>query len=248
MIQSRHIILACILSLPLTLLSCSIFGPDGGGINDPLKRGLISHYPLNGNARDAAGGHDGELFGTTPAEDRFGIEGKALAFDGTDDFVLVAESEDFNFDLREDSYTISLWAQSDDVEHWARLVVKWDELTPTPYPFAIQKVGGEVWGTFFDTQGKPTVEMEDAWDGGWHHIVVAYDAESDRLAGYPDGELVAERVDAPRQNTQNNTPVYIGRAASPVENRYFNGSMDDLRFYERALTEREVRALFDAED
>lgn len=188
------------------------------------------------------------MIGASPAENRFGEVGKALSFDGSDDFVQILDSEAFNFDLREESYSISLWVKSGDVERWARLVIKWNELTPTPYPFAIQKVGDEVWGGVYDTQENPTVTLDDIWDGEWHHVAVSYDAESNQLTGYLDGVLSARLTVGIEGTTQNASPVYIGRAASPVESRYFEGSMDDMRFYSRALSEREVRKLYAEEE
>jgi hypothetical protein len=77
----------------------------------------------------------------------------------------------------------------------------------------------------------------------WHHLAGVYDGESYRL--YRDGELIVvhpdtfvpARVDAPW--------AIGGRAATmPPEGRYFSGLIDEVRIYERALSDDEVRALF----
>lgn len=234
-------VIICLLLLPMTMLSCSIFWT--GNDNVP-EDGLIAYYPFDGDARDAVGDKDGEVLGASPTEDRFGESEKALSFDGSDDFVWFPDSEAFNFDLRVDSYAISLWAASGNAEHWARLVIKWNELNPTPYPFALQKVEDELWVGFYDTQTRPTVKVPDLWDGAWHHIVASYDAEADQMAVYIDGEQAALSTAAPVLDTQNPSPLYIGRASPPREDRYFEGSLDEIRFYGRALTEEDVKALY----
>lgn len=246
MFMKQIVFMVTLFGFSAMLAACGILWWDheGGGLPD---RGLISHYPLDGDARDIVGNRHGEVIGTSPAENRFGEAGKALGFNGDGDFVQISDSEAFNFDLREKSYSISLWVKSDDVEKWARLVIKWNELIPTPYPFAIQKVGAEVWGGIYDTQENPTVTFDGAWDGEWHHVAVSYDAESNQLTGYLDGVLTARLTVEVEGTTQNASPVYIGRAASPVEDRYFEGSMDDMRFYSRALSEKEVHKLYEEE-
>lgn len=232
--------------LSLTFVSCSIFW-TGGDDGDVPARGLIAHYPFDGNAHDVAGPNNGEMIGAQPTENRFGEAGTALRFDGQNDYVRVVDDGLLNFDLREDSYSISLWAASEDAAGWARLVIKWNEQTPTPYPFSIQKVGDVTWGNIYDTQTRRQVMLEGVWDGGWHHIVVSYDAETNRMAGYLDGALVSTAAFESDRQTQNDSPVYIGRASPPREDRYFDGRLDDLRIYDRALTAAEVGGLFEAE-
>ena len=59
---------------------------------DPLD-GLAAHYPLDGHARDESGNENhGAPDGPTPTEDRNGIQGGALQFDGVDDYIRISES------------------------------------------------------------------------------------------------------------------------------------------------------------
>ncbi len=77
----------------------------------------------------------------------------------------------------------------------------------------------------------------------WHHIAGVYDGESYRL--YRDGELLAEHADT-FTPMQFDAPWAIGgrSATDPSEGRYFDGFIDDVRIYARALSADEVRALF----
>ena len=154
----RFLLITAFATFPLTFLSCDYWWGNGDG--DLPDGGLIAHYPLDGDADENVGGRDGIIVGATPVADRFGEAGRALRFDG-DDFVRVDESGVFNFDLQEDSYTISLWANASNSDGLSRLVVKWDELTSSPYPFQINKVGSGAWGSVFDSQEVSTVRLGD---------------------------------------------------------------------------------------
>lgn len=72
-----------------------------------LAEGLIAHYPLRGNTADATGhGHDAVNHGAVPAPDRFGTQGRAYEFDGSDAHMNLPEGI-INPDGP--AYTFSLW-------------------------------------------------------------------------------------------------------------------------------------------
>jgi len=76
-------------------------------------------------------------------------------------------------------------------------------------------------------------------DGVWHNIVGTFDGSAMRI--YVDGSLQATKNGA-TANTSDNTTAYIGKyIASPYY--YFNGSIDDVRIYNRALSSAEVSGL-----
>ena len=79
-------------------------------------------------------------------------------------------------------------------------------------------------------------------DGEWHYVV-----------GVRDGSNLHMYVDGVLENTgsisdsdySNNSPITIGAYNSG--DYYFSGSIDDVRIYNRALSEGEVKALYDLE-
>ena len=60
---------------------------------------------------------------------------------------------------------------------------------------------------------------------------------------YKDGELVVDKPNAGNMN-ENANPVIIGAANGT--SRYFNGLLDDVRIYDNALSEDEVKKNMDA--
>ena len=81
--------------------------------------------------------------------------------------------------------------------------------------------------------------------GNWYHVVGTYNKTTGKQQLYVNGQLV---------NTQNHTAgnivvpytvnadMRIGH--SRVNNGYFNGTIDDLRIYNRPLSAQEVQGLY----
>jgi hypothetical protein len=68
----------------------------------PLNHGLVAWYPFDGNASDMSGnGNHGTVNGATLSTDRHGQTGKAFSFDGMDDYIVVSDSNKFDFENRE---------------------------------------------------------------------------------------------------------------------------------------------------
>ena len=81
----------------------------------------------------------------------------------------------------------------------------------------------------------------------WHHITIARNASKIRL--YYNGVLVSEQTSASRVNVLNNGNLVVGGSTCYGANEIgFNGLMDDLRFYNRALLESEIGKLYQPVD
>ncbi len=80
-------------------------------------------------------------------------------------------------------------------------------------------------------------------NGAWRHVVVVADSRTLRARMCVDGEVVAE-LDMPLPISH--APAK-GRITGWFYDGYFQGELDDIRLYSRALSPAEVTALFDAE-
>lgn len=82
----------------------------------------------------------------------------------------------------------------------------------------------------------------------WHHIVVVFDSDTDRHAIYINGERVAENEYpmGPIPDTTPGHPMYIGVNYSPrpYDQRWWDGYIDDVILYGRALSAPEVETLY----
>ena len=79
-------------------------------------------------------------------------------------------------------------------------------------------------------------------EGQWHHFAVAYDDQSKRIIGWRDGELISV-VDL---STLAAEPLKREDLEKIVTGDEFAGFIDDVRVYNRILTDGDVRGIFDS--
>ena len=76
---------------------------------------------------------------------------------------------------------------------------------------------------------------------GWHHVMYTFDDANDRHRLYIDGELAASASTTDSVYWTGATTTYVGQ--HPVNGNDLNGTADDVRIYDRALSPEEVAAL-----
>jgi len=203
-------------------------------------------------ASDSSGnGYDGTLVGgpTWVAEGSGYDGGGYLDFDGTDDYVDVNYSTDAKFLLPR--YTVSLWFRRDAGDNeqnifslfrpdsegnwdnaWHGMAIAVNHNDPGEvrylhrFPFGPNDVNENVYSTpyTYDT-------------GQWHHAAAVRDSNTIRLL-YIDGKEAGSNT---KDLGNFNSPlrVFVG-ALRPGYLRDFNGAIDDVRIYNRPLTQAEI--------
>ncbi|MDD3642538.1 MAG: chitobiase/beta-hexosaminidase C-terminal domain-containing protein [Candidatus Krumholzibacteria bacterium] len=214
--------------------------------------GLVAYYPFEGNAEDGSGnGHHGTAYGAVYVADRFGIPDAACQFDGTDDYVELPDESAFDFT----EFTVSFWTRI------TTLPVVGGPSTPGyycvvnkganfgNYTVRLSKTGGATYCNLsytHQTSGGNWVMgcYENVYLNQYRHIVVTL---SDEVRCYFDGALscTSTGMTAPLLN---NGAVLIGKNDSVTNPWHFNGIVDDVRFYNRALSDAEIADLYEAED
>ncbi len=74
------------------------------------------------------------------------------------------------------------------------------------------------------------------WDLNWHHIVGTYDGTIMKI--YADGELVDSYTVSGSIISKPSFPVILGTSQNIY---YFNGLIDEVRIYNRALSAEEIK-------
>ncbi|MHC4176382.1 MAG: LamG-like jellyroll fold domain-containing protein [Planctomycetota bacterium] len=77
-------------------------------------------------------------------------------------------------------------------------------------------------------------------DGGWHHCAATFDG--DRMRVYLDGKEVNSLHRPGKISIDPNVPGFIGSSGGTGE--HFQGTLDDLRIYEEALTSEQIASLY----
>jgi prepilin-type N-terminal cleavage/methylation domain-containing protein len=182
-------------------------------------------------------GNDGTCSGgTCPTAGVTGKMGYAAEFDGTDDFVYCGTGVP---DSMESELTISMWIYADAISGlFSRSVGSgWnDERTVINFHSTSNKVdlttsNGSSYSRHIATSPITT--------GGWRHITVTWDGANviHYLNGAENG--TSSLVTAPEVS---GVKTWIGRVEG-LATPYFDGLIDDVRIYDRALSAEEVAAL-----
>jgi len=165
--------------------------------------------------------------------------GNGLGFEGTNDYV----EKSYNSALNPTTFTISLWANvKGNSGTWRSAITSRDAGTPVKgyiiYAGADNKwqfwTGG---GTPWNTVSGNTIQLNK-----WTYLTAVYDGS--KMIFYNDGVYVGSLVCTAYQNTQR--PLRLGAGITEGSAGYFfNGLLDDVRIYNRALSPDEVRQLYE---
>jgi hypothetical protein len=209
----------------------------------PMSSGMVSWWPAEGNADDIIGVNNGTLVGGASFAD--GEVGQAFSFDGSSGYVSIPDSP--SLDLFTSSITIETWIKANQLtakSGWMAIVAKGDSswsLMDTAFANKVYlglngvSPSGDLYGT------------RNVNDGQWHHVAGVYDGTNMFL--YVDGTLDASHP-ATGLITQNSYPMCIGAVAYPEDGvgtgYFFNGLVDEVSIYNRALTAVEIQAIYAA--
>jgi len=230
-----------------------------GTANADLNDGLVAYYPFNGNAHDESGnGNDGTEHGSIQYVD--GVIGKAISFD-ENNFIQIADSASLDTD---NSMTLSLWFNPlDFASEGSKLIGKWYSspwsgggetrgegdwvLNVTPsgkIVFSIAnypQYGGRAEGRdIVDSADKLTVTI-----GSWVNVITTFQSGSLKL--YVNGELIQQKdshLQSISATEYAQDDIFIGSHWNGHQPYKYQGLMDDVRIYNRALSKSEIGELY----
>ena len=211
--------------------------------------GLVGYWPFNGNANDETGnGNNGTVNGATLISDRFGKENQAYNFAGDNQYIVVPSSSDFD----SNNLSISLWVSSSNIQKQFALVrLNYSDASNEHFVVSfndLNEYGVQVGAKYNNPnclagQGwNKNEEIQDIMDNNFHNIVGTINGNNLNL--YIDGILVKTLTTAYSQTSSCwNGDIQIGRNWSG-DTGFFNGKIDDIGIWNRALTQQEVTNLY----
>ena len=224
----------------LTVLAASLFLGGCASLDD----GLIAHYPFSGDAKNLTGnGHDGEVKGAELSADRHDTEKSSYNFDGEDDYILIKEPL---LPYDKIPYTISLWVNAAKDAGGVVMSDRYGSSCNYNYWVAI---GG--WTIFQERVHQKAIGAKNFSREKWEHMVCVYDLSSGQMYFYLNGEKTEERKHENAWSDAKN-PTTIGvlfgcKKYGAKPSGWYKSSVDEVRFYNRALSAAEVKALYDLE-
>jgi len=214
-----------------------------------LSRGLVAYYPLNGNALDFSGNnlHGVLRNGVSGANDRFNVPNSAMIFDGIDDYIEIDDHPLLRF---RDSFSICFFFNRTANSTTAEIIEKRDWNDGSKSSFDIGLVNpGQV-----RTAVKTGANCSDPLNGWiyptltdfiqpdtWYCMAITY--ETGIVKSYLNGSLVGTSTAAIKTiDSCPGSSVRIGIhwKGDPLP---FQGKIDEVRLYNRALDGLEVESL-----
>lgn len=224
----------------------------GDTIKKPTADGLIAYYPLDGNANDMSfNNNNGVVLGPTLTTDRFGNPNSAYLFNGTTDYIRVADHPTLR---PTEAVTVSAWANAEDFTSWLVIVCKRHNEFNFPYNSYMLYGDGftnipQKWSFgITDLSVQQYVTSPNILDTNrWLHIAGTYDKNlnDSNVSLYVNGTLI-KTENANFTITYTDSSLRIGMGSPGGARHLFKGKIDDVRIYERALCAREVKSFTDS--
>jgi hypothetical protein len=224
-------------------------GPEDGFINPPKPN--VGHWKLDNNYSDSAQRpgedppiyHDGTPYGNVHfAPNRNGDENTAARFDGKDDFVYISSEDTDVFDII-DNITISCWVKYSVHHAQAGIVTKGTSSWMLCQAAADGKLR-------FSLAGVGNLVSDSTWDDDkWHHVAAV--RRYDKMILYVDGAADGTRDVDPLADIAlalswhvfigSNHELWYDEINDVIRDiDSFEGEIDDVRIYSRALTPADI--------
>jgi len=182
--------------------------------------------------------NDGTINGATWTSRK---SGSALSFDGVNDYVSVGSDSSLNIF---DAITIEAWVKTTSNNEITVVGrgTSWSDHTinfgvETGYPLFIFANGYSMGDSNIITG------LQKVNDGNWHHIVGRYDGST--IEVYTDGVYDNGKTKTTKPFSNNDIPTNIGVLGG--YNTYFNGTIDEVKIYDRALSASEIQSSYNNE-
>jgi hypothetical protein len=203
--------------------------------------GLIGHWTMDDNADDTLvlDSSGNEIHGTAQENTSIlhtaGIIDGALTFNGSTDYVDCGDSDAFDFT---GAFSLSAWVRPDERDSWERVVGQYDADSGDGYFLGKTSTDDGVWEFVTWVAGsKVVIKSTSVPTGGWQFVVGTRDAAG-TLRLYVDGVL--EPQSGTNAGAINSSGDLLIGANYTLTNAFFDGAIDDLKVFDRALSADEI--------
>lgn len=205
-----------------------------GNVTVRLEKELTGYWTFDegggNNVFDSSGmGNNGVVVGNPVWAD--GKVGKALMFDGVDDYVVISQLS--NIPAQNSPYTIFAFIKP--LAYGTKGIVGWGSWGVTNAVNALRLSSSGIVNYWWSND--LSVNVSGLTDGKWHLVVATFDGVKRSI--YVDGNLVG--FDNPTGHAATLSNFRIG---STNNGEYFYGLIDEVRIYKKALTGEEIRNIY----
>jgi hypothetical protein len=206
---------------------------------DIPRNGLVAFYPFTGNANDNSSNQlNGTPGGATLSTDRYGNTNSAYSFDGSSSYIDLGNT---TTERLSGAITVAMWINPAKLDGY--LLSKTGTTPYDGYDLSIQTVGSVGrFGLFAYESGTGTNYLSASFPiNQW--IFLAGTLDGTNIANYANGQSLL---------SQSNNRAFVDDAASELilgatsthDAFFYQGVMDDVAIYNRALTPGEILQLY----
>jgi len=243
----KNLIIACIAFVVVAnVVSCkkAEITPQTTATIDSLKVGLIAYYQMNNTGADSSGkGNDISFYrNITSTTNRFGLVNSAFGFDGSSSYAVVNDNSALR--LNNTDFTLNVWVNmiSFNPTNGSFIFAKRTSGLNDGWGFSITGVQsgvGLTGGVYFGPGGgNPyALSTKAITTNKWNMITVVYNLAKQQVSIYINGVFDSATSNIATPNAAIASNFYIGTDNPANSTSYFmNGSFDDMRIYNRALS------------
>jgi hypothetical protein len=224
-----------------------------------ITSNLEAYFPFdNGQVTATSGAVTGVMhmvqnFGTAATTDRFGNPNSAMLFDGSTSYINFGDLPNYRFGM--ESFTVALWIEGRSLQAGQGIPVGkrgFDGGSDKAYMFG-WKADGELMTYYRDDNGSGSVwPTNNVPAGSWHHIAMVFSRgavlpEEDSLRVYVNAVKVSA-ISIDGLDGFNATGATMGgelmAGRSSQGGQHFNGKIDELYVFRRALTDADIQLLY----
>jgi alpha-tubulin suppressor-like RCC1 family protein len=219
----------------------------------PPPVGIVGWWPSEGTAADIIGTNNGSLQGGASASAP-GLVGSAFRFDGTNSFVAISNSAV----LRPTNFTVEAWVRFAGLNSLGSggspagdqyIIFRQNSRSGDFEGFDLSKTrkgANDVFRFLVASAAGQTVELDSSTiirTGAWYHVAAIRGSNFTQL--YVNGVLERQtNVSFPQD--YGNFPLYFGTSGQTYWDHKFNGELDEISIYSRALSSNEIAAIYGA--
>lgn len=206
-------------------------------------QGLVAYYPFNGNANDESGnGNNGTVHGVTLTTSRFGSLNNAYSFDGSSNYITLPPTISMSYEL-----SVSFWIKTSQSDPGGGLGARFLISRDLPglqrdWTIGLGNGGRIQFTTGTQSNDYTLLSSIDINDNTWKHIVIVRDIATTSKKIYVNGQISNTTTFDNQPFTNNTSYIYVGTSYSM--NGFYNGVLDDIRIFNRALTDTEIQTLY----
>ena len=201
-----------------------------------LLEGLVAYYPFNEDAQDYSGHENhGSVHGATLTS---GVSSGGYYLDGGSDKIIIPDADAFRFGTN--AFSIVAWVQTTQTGNWKRVFTRRSASSVYWYSLAVSEGKSR-----FETDANTFFESNsNVNDGNWHQIAIVRNPITEQFEMFVDGSFETSMA-ATGAVSDGSSSIEVGVwGTESYDSGTYNGKIDQIRVYNRALLASEVQELY----